>query len=137
MSRAVLRSTAAIVGGLASIITLTILTDLILEGTHIIPHGPLNDTKLQILELAYRGLYFVIGGYVAARIASVNRRKVAGIVGGINCLLGIVGAIATYSKDLAPMWYALALVIAAIPLAWLGGVIATNANSHIQAQSEK
>ena len=137
MSRAVIRPTAAVVGGLASIIALTILTDLILEGTGVIPHGPLNDTKLQILELVYRGIYFVAGGYVAARIASVNPHKVVFIVGGINCLLGIVGAIATYNKNLAPMWYALALVIAAVPLAWLGGVIAASKNSNAPAQREK
>lgn len=131
MSRSAIRPTAAIITGLLSGIALTILTDAVLEGTGIIPHGPLHNTKLQIIELTYRGVYLVIGGYVAARLTTASARKAALIVGGVNCILSFVGAIATQHKGFAPMWYSLTLVVIAIPLAWFGGSIVISSRSKL------
>jgi len=41
--------------------------------------------------------------------------------GAIGFVLSIVGAVTTWNSGLGPHWYPLALVVVAMPTAWLGG----------------
>jgi hypothetical protein len=41
--------------------------------------------------------------------------------GAIGMVLGIVGAVVTWNRGLGPHWYSVALIITALPSAWLGG----------------
>jgi hypothetical protein len=43
------------------------------------------------------------------------------ILGGIGIVLGLVGAVATWNMGLGPRWYALSLVVVALPQCWFGG----------------
>jgi uncharacterized membrane protein YfcA len=38
-------------------------------------------------------------------------------------ILGTVGAVVTWNKDLGPNWYPLALIVTGIPCAWIGAKI--------------
>lgn len=46
--------------------------------------------------------------------------KHALIGGAIGTVLATVGALVTWNKDLGPHWYAVALVVGALPTAWVG-----------------
>ena len=41
--------------------------------------------------------------------------------GAIGMALGTAGATATWNKGLGPHWYPLALIVTALPSAWVGG----------------
>jgi hypothetical protein len=45
------------------------------------------------------------------------------ILGIVGLVLSAAGAIATIPMDLGPAWYPIALVITALPCAWLGGAL--------------
>lgn len=72
----------------------------------------------------YRIPYTVLGGYVAARLAPGRAMKHAMILGVIGLVLSIVGAIATWNRDLGPHWYAIVIAAIAIPCSWLGAKLA-------------
>jgi hypothetical protein len=78
---------------------------------------------LWILALAYRIVYGIIGGYVAARFAPNQPMKHALIVGLIGLALSIVGVAMHWNKgpEFGPKWFSIALILTALPCAWAGG----------------
>lgn len=63
----------------------------------------------------------LVGAYVAVRLAVSHGQLLAGVVGG----LGLAGGIAAASMIPAPTWFiALDLVVAYLPMAWLGARLA-------------
>jgi hypothetical protein len=64
-----------------------------------------------------------VGGYLTARLAPSHPLTHALILGVIGLVLGIAGVAASWNAgpELGPKWYAIALVITALPSAWLGG----------------
>ncbi|MGH8501885.1 MAG: hypothetical protein ACREVE_05325 [Gammaproteobacteria bacterium] len=84
---------------------------------------PMRDWSDNLLALAYRCVYAVVGSYIAARFAPRNPMRHALVLGVIGLLLSLAGAIATIPMDLGPAWYPIALVVTALPCAWLGGVL--------------
>ena len=51
-----------------------------------------------------------------------NRPMQHALLGGaIGLVLSIVGAVTTWNSGLGPHWYPLALIVVAMPTAWLGG----------------
>ena len=49
--------------------------------------------------------------------------KHAVILGIVGVVLGLVGVLATWNKELGPRWYAISLAVLALPQCWLGGKI--------------
>jgi hypothetical protein len=85
--------------------------------------GQKMSDQLFVLATAYRTIYAILGSYVTARIAP-NRPMWHAMVGAvIGMILGTVGAVLTWSKDLGPHWYSIALVVEGIPCAWIGARI--------------
>lgn len=84
---------------------------------------PMRDPGLNLLALAYRIVYAVVGSYIAARFAPRNPMRHALALGVAGFVLSLAGAIATIPMDLGPDWYPIALVVTALPCAWLGGVL--------------
>jgi hypothetical protein len=120
------RSTGAVALGLVAVFVLSLGTD---EVFHLLavypPWGqPMRDSSLLVLALAYRTFYGIAGSYIAARFAPRNPMKHALVLGGIGFVLSLAGAIATIPMDLGPSWYPIALVITALPCAWVGGMLA-------------
>ena len=118
------RSVGAVVGGIVVGVVLTLITDLVLHAMGVFPPlgQPVSDGPL-VLATAYRIVFGVLGCYVAARLAPDRPMRHALIAGFIGFLVSIAGAVATWNKGPAfgPHWYPLALIVTALPCAWVGG----------------
>lgn len=111
----------AIVAGFLAVVILSIGTDIVLHKLHVYPpmDQRLSD-NLSLLATFYRTIYSILGSYITARVAP-NRPMLHALVGaGIGMVLGTVGVVTTWHKELGPHWYPIALVVAGIPCAWIG-----------------
>jgi len=126
--RRLLRSTGAVLLGLFVVVFLSLGTDQVLHVLDVYPPWGerMPDAGDNILALAYRIIYAVIGSYIAARFAPRNPMRHAMALGVVGFVLSLAGAIATIPMDLGPSWYPVALVLTALPCAWLGGVLHRN-----------
>ncbi|MEN3328886.1 MAG: hypothetical protein V7638_3693 [Acidobacteriota bacterium] len=122
--RNILRSAGAVLAGLLFVIIITTATDALLHATGIFPPWgqPMSDS-LFLLAFAYRIVYGIAGGYITARLAPDKPVKHAVVLGAIGFVLSLAGAAATWNRgpEFGPKWYPLALIVIAIPTAWLGG----------------
>ena len=120
----ILRSIGAVLGGVVTVIVLSLATDVVLHATGIYPpwFQPMADS-LWVLAVAYRVVYGVVGSYITARIARDRLMTHAMIVGVIGFALSIVGVAANWNKGPAygPRWFAIALILTTLPCAWIGG----------------
>jgi hypothetical protein len=116
------RSIGALLAGFVAVVMLSLSTDFALHATGVFPAlGQRMSDALFILATAYRTLYGVVGSYVTAQLAP-DRPVGHALVGGlIGVALSTLGAVVTWNKDLGPHWYPLALIVTAMPTAWLGG----------------
>ena len=112
------------VAGLLVVIIITTATDALLHATGIFPPWgqPMSDS-LFLLAFAYRIVYGIVGGYITARLAPDKPVMHAVVLGAIGFVLSLAGAAATWNRgpEFGPKWYPLALIVIAIPTAWLGG----------------
>ena len=123
--RSLWRSTGAVLLGFVAVVALSLGTDQVLHVLSVYPPWgqPMHDPGLVLPALGYRIVYAVIGSYIAARFAPRNPMRHALVLGVIGFVLSLAGAIATIPLDLGPSWYPIALVVTALPCAWLGGVL--------------
>ena len=120
-----LRSPAAVLFGFIAVVALSLGTDQVLHVLEVYPPWgqPMYDTGLVLLALSYRCVYGVVGSYIAARFAPRNPMRHAMALGGIGLVLSTAAAIATIPMNLGPSWFPIALVLTALPCAWLGGAL--------------
>jgi hypothetical protein len=120
------KSIVAIVSGFFSIVALSMGTDLLMHSAGIFPRlGGSMSNRLFLLATAYRIVISVFGCYVAVRLAPNRPMKHALWLGVIGVLFAAMGVAASWSHpELGPHWYPVALLVVAIPCAWLGGVVA-------------
>ena len=118
------RSIGAVLAGILVGVIITIATDALM---HIIglfpPLGQTMSNQLFLLATAYRIVYGVLGSYVIARLAP-DRPLQHALVGGVmGLVVSTVGAVVTWNRvpSLGPHWYPIALIVTAMPCAWLGG----------------
>ena len=111
----------AILAGFLFVVILSIATDALFHTLGVFPPlGEYTTDKPLLLATFYRLIYSVIGSYITARLAP-NRPMLHSIVGGcIGIVLGILGAVVTWNRNLGPHWYPVALVLLALPQSWLG-----------------
>ena len=76
--------------------------------------------QLLLLAAVYRSLYGVIASYVIARLAPNRPMGHSLLAGALGMLVSALGAAAMWSSTVGQHWYALALVLTAIPTAWIG-----------------
>jgi len=116
------RSVTALLAGFVAIVVLSLGTDWALHAAGVFPAlGQKMSDALFVLATVYRTLYGVVGSYVTARLAP-DRPMGHALVGGlIGVAMSTLGAVVTWNKDLGPRWYSLALIVTAMPTAWLGG----------------
>ncbi|HSE31374.1 MAG TPA: hypothetical protein VLA93_07330 [Pyrinomonadaceae bacterium] len=124
-----LKSIGAILAGILFIVILSLATDIVMHATGIYPpwFQPMS-TPLWVLATAYRIVYAIAGGYLTARFAPDRPMRHAVILGVIGLVLSIAGAASTWDRgpEFGPRWYPLALVVTALPCAWLGGKLFVN-----------
>jgi hypothetical protein len=119
------RSTGAVLPGLLAVAALSLGTDQAFHMLEVYPPWgqPMPDPGLNLLALAYRIVYAILGSYIAARLAPRNPMRHAMILGVIGFLLSLAGAITAIPMNLGPAWYPIALVVTALPCAWCGGAL--------------
>ena len=116
-----LRSIGAVLAGFLAVVVLSVGTDAILEGTGMLapPDKPeLLTTAMLVAALAYRTVYTIVGGYVTAWLAASKPVAHAIALGVLGMVVGSLGAVLMWK--LGNNWYAIALVVEAIPCTWLG-----------------
>jgi hypothetical protein len=120
----ILKSIGAVLAGAIVAILLELGTDELLRQLHIFPplSQPMTDSGLLGVATLYRTIYGVVGGYVTARLAPSRPMLHAFILGTLGELAAIAGVVATWNDTdkYGPHWYPIALVILALPPAFLG-----------------
>jgi len=115
------RSVWAIVAGFLVVVVFSIGTDVVLHKLGIFP--PLGERmadRLFVWATMYRTIFAIIGSYITARLAPSRPMWHAMLGAIIGMIIGTVGAVVTWNKDLGPHWYPLALIVTGIPCAWIG-----------------
>jgi hypothetical protein len=122
------RSIGAVLAGIVATVIVTIATDIALHEAKVFPQmgeSMVGYDKALLLATAYRTVYGVAGCYLTARLAP-NRPMAHSLVGGVvGLVVSTLGAVVTWNKGPAfgPHWYPLALIVLAMPTAWVGGKI--------------
>jgi hypothetical protein len=120
--RLVMRRVAAVLAGLIANVVLSIGTDFALSAAGVFPSLSKPEsftTPMWLLATAYRTVYGIGGSYLAALLAPdhpLGHAITLGVLGFFAC---VAGAVTMWG--VGPHWYPLALVVLAIPSAWIGG----------------
>jgi hypothetical protein len=125
MRSAIGRSAGAVLLGFVVVVVLSLGTDQVLHVLRVYPPWgePMREPGLNLLALAYRCVYTVLGMYLTARFAPHSPMRHALVAGAIGTAIGAAGAIATIPLDLGPAWYPIAIAVTALPCAWLGAAL--------------
>jgi hypothetical protein len=120
LPRRLLASIGAVLAGLLTTVILSVATDAVLHATSVYPPlGQRMSDPLFLLATAYRIVFGIAGGYVAARLAPDRPMQHALALGLIGLALSTAGSLAMW--EYGPAWYSLAIIASAIPCAWAGG----------------
>ncbi|TGM58517.1 hypothetical protein [Leptospira adleri] len=121
----ILKSIGSVLAGLSTIFAVSLGTDQILHVLNVYPPWgePMFDHGLNALALSYRLVYGVLGSYITAFLAPKNPMRHTLVLGGIGLILSTIGAIGALQYNLGPIWYPVALIVSALPSAWLGAKI--------------
>lgn len=119
------RSTGAVLLGFFAVVALSLATDQLLHVLAVYPPWGqvMTDPALYLLALGYRVVYSIAGSYLAARFAPRAPMRHALILGFIGLPLSAAGVIAALTMPMGPVWYPLAILLAALPCAWVGGAL--------------
>jgi hypothetical protein len=122
-----LKSIGAVIAGFLTVAVLSTVTDAVLENTGVFPSYENQMTNgspvwLLLVALAYRSVFAVLGGFVTAKLAPSNAKKLVMILGILGTIGGVVGVI--FGWQFGNQWYPVALAITAYPLIWYGGKLA-------------
>jgi hypothetical protein len=112
--------------GIIAGVVLTVATDLVLHAVHVFPAWDQRvPDRLLALATAYRTVYSIGGSYLTARLAPYSPVKHALVGGVIGFAVSLAGAIATWNAgpQFQSHWYPIALVLLALPCAWIGGML--------------
>ena len=120
------RSVWAVVAGMLVVIVPSLVTDTGFHATGVYPpwFQPMTGA-LWVLATAYRVVYSVLGGYVAARLAPGRPTLHAMIFGAVGVLLSAIGAAANWNggPEYGPKWFSLGLIAIALPCSWAGAAL--------------
>ena len=124
--RIAFRRFGAVFAGLLVVVVTSTATDAVLHATGVFPPmgQPMPDS-LFVLALAYRIIYAIAGGYVAARLAPERPMWHAFALGFVGVVLATAGTVATWDRgpEFGPHWYPVALIATSIPCSWVGGKV--------------
>ena len=128
--RRTLRSVGAVLAGALAGIFLSLGTDLLMHAIGFFP--PLGQPMASgplLVATVYRTIYGVIGSYIAARLAPYRPMLHAMVLGFLGFLVSTIGAVVTWNREaeFGPHWYPVALILLALPSAWLGGALCRRA----------
>jgi len=119
-----MKSVLAVVAGLVVTIVLSTCVDLLVVYTGLFPSRTADNTDAHwAIIAAYRSVIAIFGCWVTARLAPSKPMKHALIAGGIGMVLAVIGAAFAWDKgpEFGPHWFGIAVVLTALPCAWIGG----------------
>jgi hypothetical protein len=120
----IVRSVLAILAGILAAVIPTLIVDAVLHKTGFFPPlGEWTPSGPLAVATAYRVVFAIFGSYVVALLAPNRPMGHALISGAIGVVVSAAGAIATWNSNLGPHWYSIALIVTALPCAWVGGKI--------------
>lgn len=118
-----LRSVGAVAAGLAAVVVLSTAVDLLCYATGVFPGEPAGMTTPDyLLAMIYRSVIQIGGGLLTARLAPRRPMLHVGVLAGIGTLAALAGAVA--AAGMGPAWYAISLVVLAVPTVVAGGRMA-------------
>ena len=120
-----LQSVVALLAGFAAVVVLSLLADAVFHLTGVFPTNgaAMNEVGDNLLALSYRMVFGAFGSYAAARLAPAQPMLHALILGAVGTALALLGVATTWNTNLGPHWYPIALVVTALPMAWVGGAL--------------
>jgi hypothetical protein len=122
--RRILRRIGAVLSGIIVVIILDVGIDIVMHATGIYPpwFQPMRSS-LWLLAIGYRSVDGIVASYIVARLAPDRPLQHALVFGSIGVVMSIAGVVGTWNRgpEFGPKWYPLALVVIALPCAWLGG----------------
>src|SRR5262245_9453218 len=112
-----LRSILAVFLGFVAVVALSLGTDQVLHVLNVYPpwSEPMNDVDDNLLALAYRCVYGVVGSYITALFAPHSPMLHVWVGAAIGFVLGTIGAVIAINANLGPIWYPVLLALSAIP----------------------
>jgi hypothetical protein len=115
------RTVWAVVAGILFNFVLSTATDAVFHATDVYPPmgQPMWDNGLLALALSYRLVYGFLGMYLTAVLAPYGVVRLLWITAGIGLVLGGIGAVFAIRANFGPAWYPVALMLSAIPTAWI------------------
>jgi hypothetical protein len=122
MNKNTLRSIGAVVAGALVGILLSIGGDAVMRMLGFFsPDKSMNSGPFAVAT-AYRTFFGIASAYLTARLAPSRPMMHALILGALGFAASLAGAVAMWDKmpAIGPKWYAVALVVLALPPAWLG-----------------
>lgn len=121
------KSILAVLAGFVFVVFISIDMDFLLTKMGLMKK-PFDENPVWFIlsVVAYRSGFSTAGAYITAKLAPSNPMQHAMIGGAIGFVLSIVGAITMW--DTPPQWYPVALVVMALPCAWLGGKLGISRN---------
>jgi len=115
------RSILAVLAGIAVGIVLSLGTDWSLRVIGLVPpHNERWPNQLLLFAAVYRAIYGVIASYVIARLAPNRPMGHSLLAGALGMLVSTLGAAAAWNATVGQHWYEVALVLTALPTAWIG-----------------
>ena len=94
------RSVAAIVGGIVPVAALSIAVDALMHTTGVFPPwGEAMSEPLFVLASAYRNIFGIGGGYIAARLAPYRPMAHALTLGTLGLIVSLAGTVVTWEKS--------------------------------------
>ena len=120
------KSVISVLVGFLTVFILSLGTDQVLHVLHVYPPWgvPMWAASLNLLALAYRLVFAVLGGYVTARLAPRNPMRHVWTLAWIGLVFGAIGAVVGITHpDIGPMWYPIALAVLSFPSVLLGGYL--------------
>lgn len=123
--RRLMSSVGAVLLGMFVVVVLSLGTDQALHVLEVYPPWgePMQDVGDNLLALAHRCLYGILGSYLTARFAPHSPMRHVWVGGGIGFGLSLAGLVAATRVNLGPIWYPAAISLTALPCALLGGVL--------------
>jgi hypothetical protein len=120
-----LQSVVALLAGFAAVVVLSLAADTVFHMLGVYPANgqAMNEVGDNVLALSYRCVFGALGSYIAARLAPARPMGHALILGLIGTAVATLGVVATWNMNLGPHWYPIALVVTALPCAWIGGAL--------------
>ncbi len=120
MKKSVWKSIGAIFAGFIAGSIITVIADLAMQSSGLIDMEKFKEssTSAVLIVTIYRFIFSVIACYITAWLAPVKPMKHAIILGSIGFILSLLGAILMWNEAVA--WYNLAVILMALPCAWIG-----------------